>query len=129
MAKSFTQKLPWPKVLLKSYLGQKFYSKVTLAKIFTQKLPWLKVLLKVTGRILIVIQILNNHYTKYKTLIQIFLAETNNLLKRKFFIHSVMIVAEVFFFNMYFVSAQVLFEKMREMIHFLPDPKPSLKVS
>ena len=40
-----------------------------------------------------------------------------------------MIVAEVFFFNMYFVSAQVLFEKMREMIHFLPDPKPSLKVS
>ena len=37
LAKSFTQKLPWPKVLLKSYLGQKFYSEVTLAKSFTQR--------------------------------------------------------------------------------------------
>ena len=62
-------KLPWPKVLLKSYLGQKFYSKVTLAKSFTQKLPWLKVLLKGICRILIVIQILNNYYTKWKPLI------------------------------------------------------------
>ena len=48
-------KLPWPKVLLKSYLGQ--------------KLPWPKVLLKGICRILIVIQILNNYYTKWKPLI------------------------------------------------------------
>ena len=40
-----------------------------MAKSFTQKLPWLKVLLKAVSRILIVIQILNNHYTKYKPLI------------------------------------------------------------
>ena len=48
-------KLCWPKVLLKSYVGKRF----------NQKLPWLKVLLKIICRSLIVIQILNNYYTKY----------------------------------------------------------------
>ena len=28
-----------------------------------------------------------------------------------------------------FHAAQVLFEKMREMLHFLPDPRPTLNVS
>ena len=28
----------------------------------------------------------------------------------------------------FFPTAQVVFEKMREMLHFLPDPRPTLKV-
>ena len=48
-----------------THLGVKWLTKVTLAKSFTQKLRWLKVLLKIICRSLIVIQILNNYYTKY----------------------------------------------------------------
>ena len=32
-------------------------------------------------------------------------------------------------FVFFFLTAQVVFEKMREMLHFLPDPRPSLTVS
>ena len=32
-------------------------------------------------------------------------------------------------FVSFFLTAQVVFEKMREMLHFLPDPRPSLTVS
>lgn len=79
--------------------------------------------------ILIFIQILSNHSTAQTLDVKFFIADTNYLLRRKVFIHLGITVVKVLIFMEFDVSAQVLFEKMREIIQFLPDPRPSLKVS